>query len=87
MSTNAPVFNYNPVTPNKQRRLPNIAGIEHGYPMDSQSSEYSSPQTAVRSNNYSATFSGIHRHYAPPSPSEQHPGRLVYLSLKICYSV
>jgi len=66
MSTNAPVFNY-PTAQNKQRRLPTISGMEN------QLSEYPSPKTAVRANNYNAPFAGIHRPYAPPSPSPRSP--------------
>jgi hypothetical protein len=73
MSTNAPIFNYNPAAQNKQRRLPAISGMEHGYPMENPSSEYSSPQTTIRANNYNAPFAGIHRPYAPPSPSPRSP--------------
>lgn len=66
VSTTAPIFNYNPVVQNKQRRLPTIRGVEHGLPVDSQSSEYPSPQTTIRA----VPFGGIHhRPYAPPSPS------------------
>lgn len=69
MNTNAPIFNYNPGAQNKSRRLPAI-GIEHGY---DQPSEYPSPQTAIRANNYNAPYTGNYRPYAPPSPSPRSP--------------
>jgi hypothetical protein len=63
VSTNAPMFTYNPAQQVKQRRLPSI-GIERGYSLENQNQTDYSPRYG-------------NRPYAPPSPSPRSPTQYV----------